>query len=55
MYSSAIWFMLSNLRRVVGLGEGGLEVFDNGVRESGRHGREAQRVRKRDITNQFRR
>src|SRR5437870_269249 len=34
-------------------GESGLEVLDNGIRGSGRHGREARRVRKREFLNQF--
>jgi hypothetical protein len=29
------------------------EVFDNGVRGSGRHGREARRVSERERANQF--
>jgi hypothetical protein len=30
-----------------------VEVFDNGVRGSGQHGREARRVSKRERANQF--
>jgi hypothetical protein len=35
------------------LGEAGLELFDNGDRGSGRHGREARRVSEWEFVNQF--
>ena len=36
------------------LGERGLQIFDNGDRGSGRHGREARRVSEWECVNQFR-
>ncbi len=48
--------LLLQVRRDLGeLGEGGLEVFDNGDRGSGRHGQEARRMSDWDSANQLRR